>query len=214
MLVPGVGTFFFEPLQNVAQRLVILETLSAALAIKNDDRDAPEALPRNSPVRPLLDHFVHAIFTPGGDPLDLMNFLERFLAQGFLPTVRRLVHFDEPLLGGAENHRIVAAPAMRVSVLVVVMAEERAALLEQLHDDRIRAEDVLALVFGQAFGIHAFVVERRVNLQTIFLSGIEVLGAMTWSGVHDAAALVEGAVFGKNSGHLNVQEGMLNFQAL
>src|SRR5438270_8133470 len=143
-----------------------------------------------------------------------MNFFERFLAQRFLPTVRRLVHFDEPLLGGTENHRIVAAPAMRVSVPVIVMAEERAALLEQLHNDRIRAEDILALVFGQAFGIHAFVVERRVNLQTIFLSGIEVLGAMTRSGVHDAAALVEGDVFGENSGNLYVHEGVLKFHAL
>ena len=39
---------------------------------------APEALPRNAPIRALLDHFVHALFAPRGNPLDAVDFFQRF----------------------------------------------------------------------------------------------------------------------------------------
>src|SRR5215469_14619419 len=209
MPVPGIRAFLFEPPHDVLQRFVIFEPLPAAVAIKNDNRDAPETLARDAPVRTFLDHFVHAVFAPRRNPFHLMDFFERFLAQRFLTAVRGLIHVDEPLLGGAENHRIVAAPAVRVGVLVVVKAEQRATILQDLHDNRIRAEYVLALVFRQAFEIAALVVQRRVNLQLIFLSRNKIIRTVAGSRMHDAAALIERDVVGKNSWHFNRKEWVL-----
>ena len=44
MLVPGVGAFLFEPLDDTAQGFEIFEARAATFTIKNDDRHAPEAL--------------------------------------------------------------------------------------------------------------------------------------------------------------------------
>src|SRR5882724_511519 len=214
VLIPGVGPFFFEPLHDIAKRAKVFEALAATLAVENDDRDAPEALARDVPVWALLDHFVHAVFAPRGEPFHLMNFFEGFLAERFLFSMRGLVHFDEPLLGGAKDHRIVAAPAMRITVLVFVMPKERAAIGEEFHNDRIRGENIFAFVFGQAFEVDAFVIERRVDFQTVLLAGIEVIGAVAGSSVNDAAALIERDVIGENAGQLDGNKGVLKFHAL
>ena len=159
MLVPGVGAFFFEPFHDVAQRREIFQPLAARVAIKNDDRHAPETLPRDAPVRPLLDHFVNAFFAPRGHPFHRWDFVKRSWRNVSARAVRGLIHLDEPLLGGAENHRIVAAPAVRIAVLVSVLAEQRAAIAQQFHDDGIRLEDVFAFVFRQAFEIDAAIID-------------------------------------------------------
>ncbi len=74
-------------------------------------------------------------------PLDLV---ERALAEGgfgsFGESHRRL-HGDEPLLGGAEDDGLVAAPAVRVGVFECRGAHQRAALFEQLDDERVGLED-------------------------------------------------------------------------
>src|SRR5258705_1006301 len=128
MLVPGVRAFLFKPTHHVAQRLVIFEARAASLTIKNDDRHAPEALARNSPVWALFNHVVHAIFAPGGNPLNVADFVERFLAQSCGAAVCRRVHLDKPLLGRTKNYGIVAAPTMRITVLIVVMSEQRSTI--------------------------------------------------------------------------------------
>ena len=64
-----------------------------------------------------------ALFAPGGDPADLLDGLERALAEVVA------VHADEPLLGGAEDDRIVAAPAVRVGVRELFEPQQRAARL-------------------------------------------------------------------------------------
>src|SRR5882672_7529489 len=128
VLVPGVRAFLFKPTHHVAQRLEIFEAGAARLTIKNDDRHAPEALPRNSPVRALFNHVVHAIFAPGGNPFNMADFVERFLPQSCGAAVCRRVHLDEPLLGRTKNYGIVAAPTMGITVLIVVMSEQRATI--------------------------------------------------------------------------------------
>ena len=143
-----------------------------------------------------------------------MNFLERFLAQGFFFSVSGLVHFNKPLLRGAENYRIVAAPAVRIAVLVFIIAKKSAALSEQFHDDGIGGEYVFAFVFGQTFEVEALVVERRIDLQAVLLAGIEVVGAVAGGSVNDAAALIEGDVISENAGHLNRKKWMLKFHTI
>jgi len=102
--------------------------------------------------------------SPQRESISPGEFLRALLAQRFLFSAGGLVHFDEPLLRGAEDYGIVAAPAVRVAVLVVVVAEERTTIAEQFHDDGIRGENILAFVFSEALEIDALVVERRVNL--------------------------------------------------
>jgi len=55
----------------------------------------------------LLNHFVHAIFAPGGNPFDAVDFFEGFLAERFFlfPWAAWSI-FDEPLLGSAEDYRM------------------------------------------------------------------------------------------------------------
>src|SRR5882724_13424059 len=216
MLIPGVSAFFLEPFDDIAERCEIFELRTASVAEKHDDRHAPEALARDAPVRAFLNHFVDALFAPARNPLDVGNLGERFRAQRFLAVdrmtsrtgKRNRIHADEPLLGSPENHRIVATPAMRVAVLVRVLAKQCAAIGKQLYDNGVRCEDVLALVFRQAFRVNAFVIKRRINFETISLAGVEVIGAMTGRGVNDAAALIESDVIGEQAGHLNWQKWM------
>src|SRR5439155_18313328 len=114
----------------------------------------------------------------------------------------------------AENYRIVAAPTVRVAMSVFVVAKKSAAISEQFHDDGIRGENVFAFVFWQAFEVDALVVEGRIDFQSIFLAGIKVIRAVTWSGVNDATALIERNVIGENAGHVNGEKGELKFHAV
>src|ERR1700745_3149942 len=75
---------------------------------------------------------------------------------------------------------------MPITVFVNVVTKQRSAIGEQLYDDRIGGEDVLAFVFGQPFGVNALVVEGRVNFESVSLAGIEVIEAMTGGGMNDA----------------------------
>src|SRR2546428_11076783 len=103
MAIPGVSALFFEPANNIAESGEIPELLAAGVAVENDDGHAPEALAGNAPVGAARDHVVDALLAPGGDPLDLANFLERFLGERFgfgtsrAPSRGRdLIHLDEP----------------------------------------------------------------------------------------------------------------------
>src|SRR5580700_392895 len=118
MLVPGVGAFGFEPLYDVSERRKIFEARSARVAVENDNWRAPETLAGDAPIRALFDHFVHAVLSPGREPFHVGNLRQSFLAKRLRGAFLGLVHFYEPLLRGAENHRIVAAPAVRVGVFV------------------------------------------------------------------------------------------------
>jgi len=64
------------------------------------------------------------------NPFHFVNFFEGFRAKSLQSAVCGLIHFDEPLFGGAEDDGIVAAPAVGIAVFVMLMAEKRAALLE------------------------------------------------------------------------------------
>src|SRR5246127_2434897 len=156
MLIPGVCAFFLKPFNNVAQRGIVLESRFAALAEKHDDRYAPKTLARDAPVGALFDHFVNTFFTPPGNPLDVLNLGQRFSSQRILAVSRNGVHADEPLHGCTENYRIVAAPAMRIAVLVSMVAKQSAAIGKQLYDNRVCCKDVLAFVFWQTLGVNAF----------------------------------------------------------
>jgi len=194
VLVPGVGAFFFKPFHDIAQRFEILQALSATLAVENDDGHAPETLARDAPIRALLDHLVHAVFAPRGNPFDAVDFFERFLAQGFFFSVSGLVHFDEPLLGGAKDYRIVAAPAMRVAVLVIIDVKEGLPRSKKLDDDGVRCKNIFAFVFGQAFCVDALVIEWGVDWESIFEANYVVFNAVTRCCMNNPTARIQSHV--------------------
>src|SRR5580698_8241701 len=116
MLIPGVGRFLAEQLHHAIENLAVRHRLLAVLAIERDDRNAPHALARDAPVRPRSDHVGHALFAPRGYPLHILDGFQRPLAQIVA------VHADEPLLSGAEDGGVVAAPAMRIAVRYLLLA--------------------------------------------------------------------------------------------
>ena len=95
-------------------------------------------------------------------------------------------HADEPLLGGADDDGVVAAPAVRVGVLVCGGAEERAFLFEEFDDDGVGFEDGEAFVglgdvaTTEAAGVAlaAGVVDVLDLGQVVALAGVEVVDAV------------------------------------
>src|ERR1700693_1259754 len=189
------------------QRPEISELAAAGLAIKNNQGNAPKALARNAPVRPLGDHVVDALPTPLRRPLHTLNFRKCLLPQIFV------IEANEPLLGRPEDHRVVTAPAMWIAVRKFPLADQHSAPLQQFDDDRVRLEDGLALVFGQAFDEAAVIILGRVCFEAILLPRAEVLGAVSGGRVNDAAALIERDVISQNSGHAHGEKGMLELEA-
>src|SRR5215471_7829931 len=99
----------------------------------------------------------------------------------------------------------MAAPAVRIAVLVIVVPEQSAAFTEQFHNDRIRGENVFAFVFRQTLGVDTAIIQRRSDFEAVFLAGVEVIDAVTRRGVNDAATLVERDVSREHTRYLNRQ---------
>ena len=90
-----------------------------------------------------------------------------------------------------------------------MISQQCSAIPQQFHHDWVRREHILAFVFRQAFQIDAAIVERRINFDSIFLPSHKVIRAMSRSGVHDSAALIQCDVIRENARHLNREERML-----
>src|SRR6185436_6796255 len=94
--------------------------LAAALAIERGNGDTPRPLPRDTPVGTMSDHVEDAIVPPRRNPPHVVvDGLQCCVAErttGLRPAKHGIVHPDEPLGGGEKDHRVVAAPAMRVLV--------------------------------------------------------------------------------------------------
>ena len=90
-------------------------------------RQAPVALARDAPVAHVAQPVLHALAEVRRRPLDGGVGVDHRLAD--------LVAADEPLVDDAEDQLRAAAPAVRVAVLVGLLADEPAAALEVLGDE-------------------------------------------------------------------------------
>src|SRR5581483_11994399 len=135
---PGVRALALEDRSDVLRDLLRQVRLAARLAVDGDDRNAPQALARDAPVGPGGDHPVDPVAAPRRDPLHALDLGERALAEP------RLLHRHEPLLGAAEEERVLAAPAVGVAVPDRALRDQRAGPLEDLDDAGVRVEDLLA----------------------------------------------------------------------
>src|ERR1700747_1705885 len=105
---------FVQPESNQTSRMSdslrhFAEPLAAGVAIENDQRHAPKALSRNAPVGTLGDHFVQTAFAPLRLPFHFFDFAERVQAKIVA------IESDEPLLGSAKDHGIVAGPEVGIA---------------------------------------------------------------------------------------------------
>ena len=109
-LKPDVRRVGGEKFMNLVNGLPCDIDLSAILAVKDRNGHAPGALTGEAPVGTMLDHGVDPGFSPGGNPLDRIDFSKALLPQPLF------IHGDEPLGGGPENDGLLAPPAMGIGV--------------------------------------------------------------------------------------------------
>ena len=105
-----------------------------------------------------------ALLAPGGRPLHLLDVAQRVRAQALL------VHADEPLRRGAEDHRRLVAPAMRIAVLDLLVLEQPAAALELLDEHFAALVHLQAGDERRALAEAAVAHHRVVDRQAVFLA--------------------------------------------
>ncbi|MNM88777.1 hypothetical protein D3C81_1010000 [compost metagenome] len=163
------------------------------------DRHAPGALAADAPVRAAIDHAADARLAPAREPAHVVDRGHRVAAQV------GLVHRDEPLRRGAEHHRRLVAPAMRVAVLDLDECQQRTGGAQRIDDQRLRLPQVHA---GQLDltgrrrrrQIHATTIDR-IDLasvvlihQPVLLADHEILLTVTGRGMHRTGTVFVGDV--------------------
>ena len=205
---PGVGALGGEDLGDVAADRGVGERPAAGLALEGRDGHAPGALARDAPVGPAGDHAVDPLPAPLGDPADAGDGLA-----GLGPEAG-LVHGDEPLLGGPEDDRVLAAPAVRVGVRDLGLLEERPVLLHVGGDAGVGLEDLEPGVARDVGREAAVVVDGRVDVDAVGDAGQVVVVAVARGGVDAARAVVERDVLGQDEERVAVDERVAGLEAL
>ncbi len=111
---------FFEQIGGGAHHAGIQERLPLGI-VKRGDWHAPGTLARDTPIRARFHGAFDAVAAPFGHPAHLRDGRQRLV-----PKVL-VIHLDEPLVHGAENHGCLAAPTMRVTVGIILFTQERLA---------------------------------------------------------------------------------------
>src|SRR5699024_895017 len=181
--------------------------LAALLAVEHRDGNAPDALTADAPVAAVADHALHTVMAPDGLPVHAVD--------GLVDILLESIDGAEPLLGGAEDDGIVAAPAMGVLVDDVLHAHQVAGALDVLQNDLIGIPDLetgelLASLGGQAAGVvHG---NDHGQLGIVLGADLKVLDAVAGRGVDTAGAAFQGDVVAQDDQTGAVQEGMLVLQ--
>ncbi len=137
-----------------------------------------------------------------GDPADPVDFLECLGPQ----SVGR--HADEPLLGGAEDYRLLAAPAMGIGMADFADAQKHAGFRQLFDDALVGFEYLLA---GEEFHVlhePAPVVDRVVDVQPEAQPHFVVVLAMTGRRVNAAGACLQGYMLAEENDRIPIVERM------
>src|SRR5204862_7948622 len=106
-LVPGVGAVLARALGGEPDHAGIEQRVPARLAVERRDSHAPGALARQAPVGAQAHRLADAVLRARGIPA------HRVLDQAQAAVAVAVVAGDpEPLVGGAADDRVAAAPAM------------------------------------------------------------------------------------------------------
>src|SRR5207253_8946299 len=92
--------------------------------------------------------------------------------------------------------------------------QERAALAQELDDERIGLEDVDAGPEENVIGELSAGVDRRVDVESIAATGIEIVHAMSRRGVHQASAGVDGHVIAEDEDAFAWKKGVAILEVL
>ena len=205
--IPDVGAFLGEAFENRLDYGLVGNDVIAGIAIEGGDRNAPGTLARDHPVGPVCDHVRDSLFAPGWEPLHVLDGVECVLPQIVA------IHADEPLVGAAKDGGVVAAPAMRVRVLVIRLLEQGSMGLEDPDDDRVRFPDGLANeLIGQdaacAFGVEKLAggIDRAIGGNAVELRDDEVVHAVTGSGMDSASTGFEGDVVAYDAERIAIEK--------
>src|SRR5438876_8219596 len=132
-----------DQVRSVPDNLCIQHWISRRV-VERRDWDAPTALPRDAPVGARFYRRFDTVSSPLRDPLNLLNRFERLLAKSFshrachgsagrmrlrsadyfgrvIRVGRHVVNSDKPLVHGAKHHGRFAAPAERISVMIILL---------------------------------------------------------------------------------------------
>ena len=183
------------------------EEAAALRAVEDGDRHPPGPLARDAPVGAVGDHAVDPLLPPGRDPLHLLpDGRQRPLAQAVL------VHGDEPLVGGAEQDRLLAAPAVRVGVLKLLGVEQRPVRPQLGDDHRVRLPDRHPGEVLHLGDEPAVVVHRVVDRQVVLHPRLVVVGPVARRRVDAAGPLIHGDVGGGEDRRRPVDPGVLGLE--
>ena len=182
--------------------------LSGHLVDEQGNGHSPGPLPRHAPVRTAGNHAADALLAPGGHPIHVRDGLERAFAQ------TRLFHADEPLRSRAKNHRRLVAPAMRIGVMIGLVLQQAAILVQHLDDMRIGVEHLLARKQRRRRQESAVAAHRIFDFQAVAAAHDVVIQAMPGRGMHRARAGVESHMIAQHHRHLPIIERMLQQQVL
>ena len=170
----------------------------------------------------LRDHVVDAVVAPDGIHFTWWSIASSAAsrsvcvpARAVRPTDHRFaIQPDEPLRRRQEDHRVVAAPAVRVLVRERLAMPEPAALLQRLLDLRVRVEHALPPNSSTVSRKCPRRSDRRVDLEPVLHAGVEVVGAVAGRRVHRAGAGVERHVVAEHAERVARVERMPEADAL
>ena len=197
--IPAIRPFLGEGFHDAGHHRGVAQRLAAGALHEHGDRHAPGALAADAPVRTGGDHAADAVAALVGHEIGVGDGLERLGAD-----VLRPVHADEPLRGGAEDQRRLAAPGMRVGMRKLATGEQ-AAGLDQRGTDRVgRLVDVDAGEMRHPGVESAVLAHRFGHFQALFAAEVEILLAVARGDVDEAGAGLGGDVVGQEHRHVVV----------
>ena len=207
---PSVGALLVEELDDGVERGVVHDLLATVGASVAGDRHTPVALAADAPVGALLDHGADAVGGVGRIPLDVLaNLLASLLTQ------TGLVHRDKPLVSSTEEHRVLAAPAVRITVRDFLLEDQGAALTQELDDVRVGLIGIHAaeraagakLLAGVELAV---VIDRHADVGDAFLeAGEVVVDAVAGRVVDDTGTVIDTDVVGQQRHALNTVKDRL-----
>ena len=206
---PGVDPGLLDAQCHGLDQLGHARVYRTGLAVHEErDRHAPGALARDAPVRAVLDHALDAGASPRRHEL---HGRQRFACAIEQPGAR---HRHKPLRRGAEDHRALVAPAMRIAVLVGLVVQQHAALAEKLDDRPVGLQHELSCHEGRVVHEHAARVHRIQYAETVSLAHVIVIETMTRGGMHGARAGLCGDMGAQHHRHLPLEKRMLQQLAI
>jgi hypothetical protein len=205
---PGVRAFALEDRGDVVRDGFGDEHVVAARTEERDDRYAPIPLPRDAPIRARLHHAANSLSPPRRNPSNAIDLLEDAPAQ----LVR--LHRDEPLLGRAEDHRILASPAVRIAVLHALRREKPPRFAEPGDDRRVGVEDALAREALDVVREAAAGIDRRVDRETVPKTDLVVFLPVSRRGVDESRSGVERRMLAEDDDGIAIDPGVAGARIL